>query len=426
MFKELENNSIDIQGFVQTIREFSWGAFVILRIPNYNVQIVLTKDLLPSDFKIESFVKVTGIVKSTKIKDLSVNPKDFEVCATQIEIISEPSIVLPFDTTKKELNLNSDLRFDLRPLSLRHPKQKAIFKIQSVIYNEFSNFLTKADFTRICSPKIVETGVEGGSNVFEVPYFGKTAYLAQSPQLYKQMSVGVFGKVFETGSVFRAEKHNTSRHLNEYVSLDLEMVLENGFEDLIKIEINFITHLLSVLENDYRYELDLLGVTLPEISFGSITFEEAHNIVFEKFEKDFRQENDLCPEEEKLICEHFEKEFGISFVFVTHYPTSKRPFYAKEDSTNPDVTLSFDLLFRGLEITTGGQRLHKYEEYVDKMTKLGMNIEPLESYLQTFKYCMPPHGGFAIGLERLVAQICGISNVKDCSLFPRDCDRLNP
>ena len=318
-------------------------------------------------------------------------------------------------------------KFDLRPLTLRHPREKAIFKIAATICNEFENYLSSIGFIRINSPKIVSSGAEGGANIFKLDYFDRDAYLAQSPQFYKQMMVGVFGRVFEIGPVFRAEKHDTSRHLNEYISLDFEMGFINSFEDLIQIETNLLRAILNKVKKECINEIELLEIKLPDFkSIVTIKLDEAHEIVFKKYNKDFRGENDLTPEEEKLISEYAKNEWDTEFLFVTHYPSEKRPFYTMDDPKEPAKTLSFDLLFRGLEITTGGQRLHLYEDYIKKMKKLNMNIDMFKSYLQTFKFGMPPHGGLGIGLERLTAQLCGLSNVKEASLFPRDINRLEP
>ena len=408
-FDSYDGKEIEITGMVQNIRVLAWGGFVILRTPHYIVQCVLDSAKLSyplNELCVESTVKITGLLQKATIKDKSISPRNYEIQITGIEVISTPSInPLPVDTTKKELNAGLDVKLDLRPLTLRHPKQRAIFRVASVIYNEFGNYLTKQGFTRICSPKIVFSGAEGGANIFKIDYFDRKAYLAQSPQFYKQIMVGIFGRVFEEAPVFRAEEHDTSRHLNEYISLDLEMMLLNGFEDLIITETNVLRHIFSELQKQCQNEIELLDITIPTFDkIICIKFSEVHDIILKTYNKDFRAEKDLSPEEERLICEYVKKEHGSDFVFVTHYPTSKRPFYAMSDSANPEETLSFDLLFRGIEITTGGQRLHKYEEYITKMTKLGMKTDLFNSYLQTFQFGMPPHGGLGLGLERLVAQ----------------------
>lgn len=429
-FSKLENQPIEICGMIQNLRILAWGGFILLRTPLYLIQAVANQadiNFALEKLTAEAYIKVKGIVKAAKIKDNAVNPRDYEIQISEIELISQPSENLPVDISKKELNLELNTKFDLRPLTLRHPKQRAIFKIAAVIYNEFGTYLTNEGFTRICSPKIVYSGAEGGANIFQLGYFDKTAYLAQSPQFYKQMMVGVFGRVFEEAPVFRAEKHATSRHLNEYISLDIEMALNTGFEEIMITEANMLRSVFDKIASECAYEVELLGITLPVLDkIVTLKFSEVHEIVYQNFGKDFRTENDLAPEEEQLICGYVKEKFNTDFVFVTHYPTSKRPFYAMSDPANPEETLSFDLLFRGLEITTGGQRLHKYEDYVTKMTALGMNIECFASYLQTFKYGMPPHGGFGLGLERLTALICGLPNVKEASLFPRDINRLEP
>ncbi|OHD12769.1 MAG: aspartate--tRNA(Asn) ligase, partial [Spirochaetes bacterium GWB1_27_13] len=428
-FSSYEGKEIELTGMIQNLRILAWGGFLILRTANYIIQTVCDKNNVSFPLEtltVEQTVKIKGLLQKATIKDKSIYPRDYEVQVREIEIISSPSVnPLPVDTTKKELNAGLDTKLDLRPLTLRHAKQRAIFKISSVIYNEFGNYLTKVGFTRICSPKIVFSGAEGGANIFKIDYFKRNAYLAQSPQFYKQMMVGVFGRVFEEAPVFRAEEHDTSRHLNEYISLDFEMMLQNGFEDLIVMETNVLRHIFDELKKQCQNEIELLEIELPSLEkIVCLKFSEVHEIVFNNFKKDFRSEKDLAPEEERLICEYAKKEWGTEFVFITHYPTEKRPFYAMSDSANPAETLSFDLLFRGIEITTGGQRLNKYEDYIAKMTKLGMNVDSFNSYLQAFKFGMPPHGGLGLGLERLTAQICKLSNVKEASLFPRDINRL--
>ncbi len=430
-FNSYLDKEIELTGMIQNLRILGWGGFIILRLPNYIIQTVVDKNKVQyplENLTVESYVKIKGIVKSATIKDIAINPRFCEIQVTDIELISSPSLnQLPIDTTKKELNVGLDTKFDLRPLSLRHPKQRAIFKISSVIFNEFGNFLTNKGFTRICSPKIVFSGAEGGANIFNIDYFEKKAFLAQSPQFYKQMMVGVYGRVFETGPVFRAEKHDSSRHLNEYVSLDIEMALNNGYEDLIIVESLLLNSIFEKLKIECQNEIELLGIEIPKIDkIYTVKFSEIKEIIYKKYNKDYRGEKDLCPEEERLISEFIKKEYNTDFVFVTHYPTEKRPFYAMPDPEKPEETLSFDLLFRGLEITTGGQRLHKYEDYINKMRKLGMNVDSFKSYLQCFEYGMPPHGGFGLGLERITASLCNLNNVKEASLFPRDINRLEP
>ena len=239
--------------------------------------------------------------------------------------------------------------------------------------------------------------------------------------------VGVFDRVFETAPVFRAEKHNTKRHLNEYTSLDFEMGYIDGFEDIMEMETGFLQYTMELLKTSYAKELELLKIKLPDVaSIPRVRFDEAKQRVAEKYNRQFRNPFDLEPEEEVLIGQYFKEEYGSDFVFVTHYPSKKRPFYAMDDPADETYTLSFDLLFRGLEITTGGQRIHDYNKLMEKIAKRGMETEGMESYLSAFKYGMPPHGGLGIGLERLTMQLIGEDNVREATLFPRDLSRLEP
>lgn len=289
------------------------------------------------------------------------------------------------------------------------------------------DFLYNNGFTEIHTPKLGAKSAEGGANLFKLEYFHRPAILQQSPQFYKQMMVGVFDRVFETAPVFRAEKHNTKRHLNEYTSLDFEMGYIDGFEDIMEMETGFLQYTMELLKTSYAKELELLKIKLPDVtSIPRVRFDEAKQRVAEKYNRQFRNPFDLEPEEEVLIGQYFKEEYGSDFVFVTHYPSKKRPFYAMDDPADETYTLSFDLLFRGLEITTGGQRIHDYNKLMEKIAKRGMETEGMESYLSAFKYGMPPHGGLGIGLERLTMQLIGEDNVREATLFPRDLSRLEP
>jgi nondiscriminating aspartyl-tRNA synthetase len=305
-----------------------------------------------------------------------------------------------------------------------------ILRVQSTIAKAFADFLTDNSFTQIYTPKIVSEGAEGGANVFKMDYFGKQVYLAQSPQFYKQIGVGVYERVFEIAPAYRAEKHNTSRHLNEYISLDVEMGFIKSQEDVMQLEARLLQHIIKTVSERCAHELNLLGATLPVLphEVPAWKLSEVHEILWENklCEADHRGEDDLAPEEERAICKYALETYGSDFVFVTHFPSEHRAFYAMDDPEDPTLTLSFDLLMRGLEITSGGQRIHKEQEYRDKMIKRGMNPDNFRFYLDTFKNGMPPHGGFAIGLERITACFLGINNVKECSMFPRDINRVAP
>ncbi|MEI6580089.1 MAG: aspartate--tRNA(Asn) ligase, partial [Eubacteriales bacterium] len=335
----------------------------------------------------------------------------------------QPPVVI----NNKEVAASLETLLDYRPITMRNAKERAIFKIQEGICKGFRDFLINNQFTEIHTPKIVLTGAEGGANIFKLDYFGKEAYLAQSPQFYKQMMVGVFERVFEIAPVYRAEKHDTSRHINEYISIDLEIGFIESFYDIMQIETKMIFQTLKFLQEQYSEELTLLKVNVPTYNeIPSMKFIDAKELVSKTYKREITDFEDFEPEEEKLICEIVKKQTGSDFVFVTHYKSSKRPFYAQDDKENPEFTNSFDLLFRGLEITTGGQRIHDYNEQITKMKKRDMTISLFDSYLMAHKYGLPPHGGLGLGLERFTMRLLELSNVRYATMFPRDINRLEP
>ena len=428
--KELAQGSCDgktvrMEGMVHAVRDMGDVRFVILRKAEGLVQCVYeekTAGFELGELKDESAIRVEGVVYEEKRA-----PFGRELRLTSVTILSEPSAAMPLPVNKWKLNTSLEAKLNYRPLSLRNLKERAKFRIQEGIARGFCEFLTSQGFTQIRTPKIGAKGAEGGSNVFKLDYFHRPAVLAQSPQFYKQMMVGVFDRVFETAPVFRAEKHNTKRHLNEYTSLDFEMGYIDGFEDIMEMETGFLQYTMELLKTSYAKELELLKIKLPDVtSIPRVRFDEAKQRVAEKYNRQFRNPFDLEPEEEVLIGQYFKEEYGSDFVFVTHYPSKKRPFYAMDDPADETYTLSFDLLFRGLEITTGGQRIHDYNKLMEKIAKRGMETEGMESYLSAFKYGMPPHGGLGIGLERLTMQLIGEDNVREATLFPRDLSRLEP
>ena len=422
---EYEGKEIRMNGAVHTIRHMGEVAFVILRKSRGLVQCVYEAGITDFDIrelKEESAVEVMGVVKAEERA-----PQGFEIRLKEIRVLSRPAEPLPLAVSKWKLNTSLETKLSLRPISLRNVRERAKFKIQEGIVRGFRDYLLSRDFTEICTPKIVARGAEGGSNVFKLEYFNKKAELGQSPQFYKQTMVGVYDRVFEAAPVFRAEKHNTTRHLNEYTSLDFEMGYIDSFRDVMDMETGMLQYVIKLLEQDYKKELDMLGVTLPEVGrIPAVRFDQAKELVSRKYDRKIRNPYDLEPEEELLIGRYFQEEYGSDFVFVTHYPSKKRPFYAMDDPEDPKFTLSFDLMFRGLEVTTGGQRIHDYREITDKMEKRGMDPEDIASYLMIFKYGMPPHGGLGIGLERLTMRLLDEQNVREASLFPRDVTRLEP
>ena len=420
-----EGTEVIVEGAIHSIRNMGEIAFVILRKRDGLIQTVWEENktnLDISELKEAACVSVKGVVK-----DEERAPHGKEVRLEQITILSQPAAPLPLAIDKWKLNTSLETKLDMRSVSLRNLKERARFKIQEAICRGFREYLYAQVFTEIHTQKIGEKGAEGGSNMIKLSYFHTPAVLAQSPQFYKQMMVGVFDRVFETGPVFRAEKHNTRRHLNEYTSLDFEMGYINSFLDICEMETGFLQYTIELLKKDYAKELKMLGITLPNVEkIPYVRFDGAKRLVSEKYNRKIRNPFDLEPEEEELIGKYFKEEYDADFVFVTHYPSKKRPMYAMDDPADDRYTLSFDLLFKGLEITTGGQRIHDYNMLVEKIEKRGMSQEGMEQYLDTFKYGMPPHGGLGIGLERLTMQLLGEDNVREACLFPRDMKRLEP
>jgi nondiscriminating aspartyl-tRNA synthetase len=425
---ELYGKEIKIRGAVHTIRDMSEFSFVVLRKYDGLVQCVYEEGKL-ADFDSKSLregatLEVKGIAALEERA-----PGGFEIRITGIRILSEPApdTTLPIPISKWKLKTSLETKLSLRPISLRNLRERAIFKIQEGIVRGFRDFMFSQNFTEIRTPKIVAGNAEGGANVFKLEYFGKKAFLAQSPQFYKQTMVGVYDRVFEAAPVFRAEKHNTTRHLNEYTSLDFEMGYIDGFEDIMEMEAAMLKYTFQFLSEEYAKEIKILGIELPNaLNFPAVRFDEAKRLVSEKYERKIRNPYDLEPEEEILIGRYFKEEYNSDFVFVTHYPSKKRPFYAMDDPADNKFTLSFDLLFKGMEITTGGQRIHSYEEQVAKMIARGMDPADFTNFLMIHKHGMPPHGGLGIGLERLTMRILDEQNVRETSFFPRDVSRLEP
>ena len=425
LLKAEEGTTIILEGAVHSIRDMGEIAFVILRKREGLIQTVWEEgktDMELSEIREGDYIHVTG-----QIKDEERAPHGKEVRLSTIRHLSHVSCPLPLPIDKWKLNTSLEAKLDRRSLSLRNIRERARFRIQEGIVRGFRDFLYEQGFTEIHTPKIGAKSAEGGANMFRLSYFHRPAVLQQSPQLYKQMMVGVFDRVFETGPVFRAEKHNTRRHLNEYTSLDFEMGYIHSFLDICAMETGFLQYTMNLLEKEYSTELKLLKITLPDVEkIPYVRFDEAKRLVSEKYNRKIRNPFDLEPEEEELIGKYFKEEYNADFVFVTHYPSKKRPFYAMDDPEDTRYTLSFDLLYHGLEITTGGQRIHDLSMLEEKIQEKGMTEEGLEQYLDAFRFGMPPHGGLGIGLERLTMQLLGEDNVREACLFPRDMSRLEP
>ena len=439
--EESSGESICISGFVQSHRNLGKIAFLTVRDASGQIQCVVdSPELLET---IQSLLPETPVVVEGKLVDNPGGKGTREIHVSSLKALSSINATLPVELSKNKKieKLGISTLLDYRPLTLRNEKVKSIFKLEAVIQRAFREYLTARNFTEINTPKIVATGTEGGAQLFALEYFGKKAYLAQSPQFYKQIMVGVFERVFETAAVYRAEEHDTTRHLNEYISLDFEMGFIESEQDVITMQVGLMKHIFATVREECQAELALWGASVPEFDeIPQIRLAEAVSLLEKEYgwtPAEKQSHNDLDPAGERLLCEHFQKEEGIDLVYVLNYPLSARPFYTmplKETGAisgsngNGSAVKSrgFDLLFRGLEITTGGQRIHEYEELVKAIQEDGLAPEQFKEYLLCFKHGMPPHGGLAIGLERLTKQLLGLKSVKEAALFPRDLNRLRP
>lgn len=416
---------IKIHGSIYKIRKMSDFSFVLLRTKRDVLQCIFTPET--AEFKEEELREESCVIVTAKVIEEKRSKTGYDLQMMGLQVLSLPKEGSPIVINNKLVDTSMENLLNYRPVTLRNEKQRAIFKLQEGICIGFRKFLAKENFTEIHTPKIVQAGAEGGANIFSLDYFGKEAYLAQSPQFYKQMMVGVFERVFEIAPVFRAEKHDTSRHLNEYTSVDFEMGYVESFRDIMQMETKMLQSAFAYLKEEYQKEMELLKVKLPQAdAIPEIKFRDAKETIAAEYGRTIKDYDDFEPEEEKLLCEYMQKETGSEFVFVTHYPSKKRPFYAMESKEDASETESFDLLFRGLEVTTGGQRIHSYEEQVKKMEKRGMNTALFESYLLMHKHGMPPHGGLGLGLERFTSRLLLQDNVRFSTLFPRDINRVTP
>lgn len=411
-----------LRGWIHKIRDLANISFVMLRDKSGIIQLVCTKEQIQG-MRLENSIEVIGIIKKNE-KALG----GIEIEVEDIKLVGKVYYdKLPFEIQGYKTKVSLETQLDYRTMSLRIPKKKAIFKIQNEIEESFRRFFKENDFEEIHTPKIINSGTEGGSEMFTVDYFGRRAFLAQSPQFYKQMMVGAgFERVFEVGYAYRAELHNTWRHLNEYVSLDVEIGFIEDETDLMDMEENFLRYMYKHVKETCVEELKMFDVELPEeLNIPRIPLAAAQDILLNEFGKKSPVGN-IDNEGEALLHKYIKEKYDSDFVFLTEYPTAKRPMYAMECKDNHEITKSFDLIFKGVEITTGGQRIHDYEMLKTKMEKWGLKIEDFDFYLDTFKYGMPPHGGFAIGLERITMQFLDLGNIREAALFPRDMKRLEP
>lgn len=428
--KEKIGKEVMIQGWVDVRRDHGKLIFIDLRDRSGKVQMVVlpnykdaqeTASKLRDEWVIEVIGKVNQRPERMVNKDESNGTIELEV--TGITVLNEAK-ELPFEKTA---DINLDTHLDHLPLTLRTQRSRSIFKIQSTIINGFREFLLQQGFVEIQAPKLIGEDAEGGANSFNVEYFGHTAHLAQSPQLYKQITAGVFERVFAAGNVYRAEKHATSRHINEYTSLDIEMAFIKDHTDVMAMETKFLSHIMKKVAVECAEEVAYMKATVPEVpeTIPSLKLREAQEIIKKEYGEDCTKEPDLEPQHERWLSEYAKKTWNSDFVFITHFPITKRPFYTMEDENDPGYAKGGDLLFRGVEITTLAQRIHRYDDLVASMKRKGLDPEKFGYYLQAFKYGIPPHGGLGLGLERVTAKLLGLENVKEATLFPRDINRID-
>lgn len=435
LIQNLHNNieeSVDVFGRVVTVRDQGKVLFIELKDRTGTVQCVVfgKPEVLEvaKTITTESSVQITGIVhkRPEKMVNDKVKNGDIEVEITNITPlnIADP---IPFEL---DSDYSIEVRLDNRPYTLKSERDMAIFTIQAKITEAYGEYMRQHGFTEFQAPKLVGGDAEGGAAVFQVPYFRNvTAYLASSPQFYKQILVGSLERVFTLATAFRAEKSATTRHLSEYTSLDAEMGFIDDHTDIMEVLTGLMKYTAKKLTSDCSEELSVLAVEPPKIPdstlFPYMKLREAQELIKNKTGVDKTNEPDLEPEDERWLCEYAAKEFGSDFIFITHYPVSKRPFYTYEDENDPGFTKSFDLLFRGVEITTGGQRVHDINILTEKIKEKGLSPEKFHFYLQAFKYGIPPHGGWGMGLERLTQKFCNVNSVKEATLFPRDINRID-
>lgn len=423
---------VKLKGWVNVRRDHGKLIFIDLRDRTGVIQMVIIPDKedaykTAKDVRSEFVLEVEGLVKKRPggaVKD-GASTGGVEIEVEKINILSQPEEELPINISEEELNLNLDTLLDHRGLALRNEKIKSIFRVYAEILKAYADFMRADGFMEIKTPKIINAATEGGANFFKIKYFEREAFLAQSPQFYKQAGVGFFERVFEVGSVFRAEPHFTTRHVNEYIGMDAEMGFVDSFSDVMDELERTMQCILTQVEKNCAADLKKYGAEiLPITKIPRLKLTEALNILEKEYGKKM-DEIDIDAEGERLICEWARKNHGCDFVFLTHYPASTRPFYSMP-SSDPQWTETFDLIFMGVEIASGGQRVHDYKQLIENIKKHHLNSDDFKDYLDTFKYGIPPHGGWGLGSERIVQKILGLGSIKEAILFPRDVKRLTP
>ncbi len=417
---------VTIAGWLHRKRELKSVTFLVIRDRTGLAQVVLAgpgEAAKAAGYPEESVLAVTGLVTASEQA-----PGGVEVTRPELAGLGEATEPPPFDLYRPAVGAALPTVLDHAPTSLRHPVLRAGLEISAASVAGFRAALGARGFTEIYTPKIVESATESGASVFGIDYFGRPAYLAQSPQFYKQAMVGVFERVFEVGPVFRAEPHDTARHLAQYTSLDAEFGFIEDHRDVMAVLTGVFAQMVATVAERARPAAELLGVKLPDVpaQIPDVHFTRAQELIAAGAGWDPRGEPDLSPADERWLCEWALREHGSEFVYVTGFPLAAKPFYTHPDPARAGYTNGFDLLFRGLELVTGGQRLHRHGDYLAALAALGLDPAPYASYLRVFKHGMPPHGGFAIGLERWTARLTGVANIRQVTAFPRDSHRLSP
>lgn len=411
---------VRLAGWIHHQRQLARVTFLLLRDASGITQVVVEDQTIREQLQglpNETVVELVGAVVASEQA-----PGGFEVHEPTVRVLGEAVESPPFEMRRAELDASLPMLLDHAAVSLRHPRQRVAPAMAAALLAGFRSTLDRSGFVEIQTPKIVGAATESGANVFRIDYFGQPAFLAQSPQLYKQMMVGVFERVYETGPVFRAEPHDTTRHLTEYVSLDAELGFIADHRDVEAVLRDVLAGMLSAVAE----RVPAAGVELPVVpeQIPSVHFHDAQVMIEAATGERVVGEPDLAPAHERWLGDWARAEHGSDFLFVEGYPMAKRPFYTHPSPDRPEYSNSFDLLFRGLELVTGGQRLHRYADYEAVLDS--RDREALAGYLDAFRYGMPPHGGFAIGLERFTARLVGAANIRQVTTFPRDPKRLTP
>jgi nondiscriminating aspartyl-tRNA synthetase len=435
LIRDLKNNleqTVTIKGWIDVVRIQGKVAFFDVRDRSGKIQAVVfgKPDVLAVavELKQEWVVAIEGVVHARPEK--MVNPKvkngDIELEITKIDVLAKAAS-LPFDMSETGYNLDLTTELDHRALTLRHPRLQAIFKVQAVIIDAFREYMKSQEFFEFQAPAITPATAEGGAEVFQVNYFDKKAYLTQSPQLYKQIVMTAFERVFSVNKIFRAEPSATTRHITEIVSLDAEMGFIDSWTDVRDMSENTVRYILGEVGKKCADELATLGATLPTMIEKTPTYSltEAQEIIFAKTGRDVRGEKDLNPEDERTVCEIVKAETGSDFVYVYGYPTRQKPFYVYPNPEKPEFNEGMDLLCRGIEWLSGGRRINDYAQLLDHVEKWNMDPNAIAMFLEAFRYGVPPEGGFAFGAERMTMQILGLKNIREATLFPRDMNRID-